>query len=439
VHQLDIFDYYSRSDVQQAIAAAARWREVAGSTREGTYLKRPDIIQYPRDVLEKVKRGAVAFHLSVERWSNPLAITTGANLQELRRGWDLLIDIDSKSKLEHARTAAAVVADFLMDHGVTPTVKFSGRRGFHIGVAWEAFPDTSDFLPTAQRYPEAPQALVGYIRENVKDKILEALVTEEGGVSALMGTVIGAKDLSPWHFVDLEQNWGARHLFRAPYSLHSGTWLVSTPVKLFKLKAFSTESARPENVQAALPFLENKPEEASNFFVSAMDWWAKHRQEEKPKVQKHGSGRKVRIPEEHFPPCVRLIMGGLQDGKKRSLFTLVNFLRAAGWNDEEIEQKVNEVNARHAQPLPTRMLSTHLKYHGRKITKVPPANCSNTDYYDAISICKPDALCANKAIKNPVNYAVKSYMRAARQTKAIKQSDKSAKRTIKRSRAAHGK
>jgi len=422
VHQLDVLDYYSRKDVQASIAAAAKGREVACSSREGGYLRRPDMIQYPSDILAKVHNGAVAFHLSVERWSNPLAITTGANLGELRTGWDLIIDIDSKAKLEHAKAATIAVVDFLKDSGITPTVKFSGRRGFHIGVAWEAFPEQADFQPTAKRYPEALQALAGFIREKVKASILEALVDEEGGVTALMGTMPGSKELSPWQFVDIEQNWGNRHLFRSPYSLHSSTWLVSVPVKLFKLKHFNTESAKPENVQTGMPFLDNKPEEASNFFVNAMDWWAKQKQEGKPREQRKTDGRKAMIPEEHFPPCLKAIMAGLQgDGKKRSLFTLVNFLKAAGWSDEEIEKKVVEVNGRHASPLLQRMISTHLRYHLRKASSVPPANCSNTDYYDAIGICKPDALCKSRQIKNPVNYAVKSYMR----TKAAKRSDKS--------------
>ena len=416
MHQLDVLDYYSRKDVQNSIAAAARGREVACSSREGGYLKRPDMIQYPGDVLEKVRRGAVAFHLSVERWSNPLAITAGANLGEMRTGWDMIIDIDSKGKLEHSRAAAVAVVDFLRDKGITPTVKFSGRRGFHIAVAWEAFPEQADFQRTATRYPEAFQALVGFVRENVKERILEALVEEEGGVTALMKSMEGAKELSPWQFVEIEQNWGTRHLFRAPYSLHSGTWMVSVPVKLFKLKHFTTEIAKPENVQTGLPFLENKPEEAAHFFMDALDWWAKQKQEEKPKLPQKTAGRKVRIPEECFPPCIKTITGGLEDGRKRSLFTLVNFLKAMGWSDEEITKKVEEVNLNHPKgPLPARAIMTHLRYHLRKETSVPPANCSNADYYDAFGICKPDALCNNKQIKNPVNYGIRSYMRGKRQ------------------------
>ncbi len=414
MHQLDVLEWYSRKDVQNSIASAARGREVACTLREGGYMKRPDIIQYPRDVLEKVRQGAVAFHLSVERWGNPLGLVAGANLGDMRTGWDLIIDIDSKSKLEHARAAAAVVADFLMEKGVTPSVKFSGRRGFHLGVAWEAFPEQADFQATAKRFPEALQALAGYVRENTKERIMEALVEEEGGVTSLMSTVTGAKDLSPWNFVDIEQNWGSRHLFRAPYSLHNTSWLVSVPVKLFKLKHFTREAAEPGNVQTGQSFLDNKPEEAANLFVSAMDWWARQKHEEKPVERRRPAGRKVRVSEEHFPPCLKAIMAGLQDGKKRGLFTLVNFLRAVGWSDDEIEKTVNEVNNRHASPLTQRMITTHLRYHLRKNSSVPPANCSNDDYYGSIGICRPDALCNNKGIKNPVNYAIRSYMRSKR-------------------------
>ena len=57
MHQMDILEYYSRPDIQQAIATIAQDRELVGATREGAYLKRPDVVLYPRDVLEKAKKG----------------------------------------------------------------------------------------------------------------------------------------------------------------------------------------------------------------------------------------------------------------------------------------------------------------------------------------------------------------------------------------------
>ena len=40
------------------------------------------------------------------------------------------------------------------------------------------------------------------------------------------------------------------------------------------------------------------------------------------------------IPEEYFAPCIKKGLSGLQDGKKRFLFILINFLKCVGWNPE---------------------------------------------------------------------------------------------------------
>ncbi len=417
-----VIKYYSRHDVQNSIANVARDREVAGANVEGGYFKRPDAILYPRDVYERARIGVVSFHCSVERWNQPLSIVTGSNLEELRKGWDLIIDIDSKVKVEHGRAAAAVIVDFLKDYGITATIKFSGRRGFHIGVASEAFPQEIDFNPIAKRYPEIPRAIVSFIKEKLKDKILEALIEEEGSLSALMNLLPSASEINPYSFLEVEKDWGARHLFRAPYSLHEKTWLVSTPVKLFKLKSFKIDEAKAENVKADLPFLVNKEGEGTEFLIAALDWAGKNVIEEKPKaVRKIQFGYPV--PYEYFPPCVKLIMAGLNEGKKRSLFTLINFLRSVNWKNEEIEKAVLEVNKKHAQPLSERLVKTQIAYHLRRAEKVLPANCDRTLYYDDFGICKPDGLCNNKKIKNPVNYAVRKYKREmafAKQKRKVK-------------------
>jgi len=413
----DILDYYSRQDVQRAIASAAKDREIAGAMRDGTYMKRPDIILYPNDVLERAMRGAATFHCSVERWTQPLAIKQ-ANLEELRKGWDLIIDIDSRAKLEHGRAAAAVVVDFLKDYGITPTVKFSGRRGFHIAVAGNAFPAEVDFRPIAKRYPEVPQALVQFIKEKCRERILETLVGEEGGHAALSRTVESAPDLSPYHFVGIEKDWGNRHLFRAPYSLHDKTWLVSTPVRLFKLRSFSTETAKPEAVKADLPFLVSKDGEGYELLLDALDHAAKTKVAEVVVKPKTRTGPKTPIPEQFFPPCIRAIMGGLTDGRKRSIFTLAAFLRSANWKEEDIERKVMEANKLHKSPLPDRTMRTQMRWHERQNRDMMPANCASEQFYDSIGICRPDGLCAAKHIKNPVNYAFKALMRHAAAVRA---------------------
>ena len=123
MNQKDIINYYSQNFVQKAIASIGKNREIASSKLDGSYMKRPDIISYPRDIIEKAKLGAATFHCSVEKWKNPMQLgseLSRKDLDELRMGWDLILDIDAKSKMEHSKIAAIVVCNFLKDLGINP-------------------------------------------------------------------------------------------------------------------------------------------------------------------------------------------------------------------------------------------------------------------------------------------------------------------------------
>src|SRR3989344_1757025 len=90
--------YYSKPEIQKAIFSFSKNREVVPRYFEG-FGKRPDSLQYQGDIFEMVKKGATSFHCSEELWKDPLSIATGMKteqLNEMRDGWDLLIDIDSK-------------------------------------------------------------------------------------------------------------------------------------------------------------------------------------------------------------------------------------------------------------------------------------------------------------------------------------------------------
>jgi len=238
----DVLKYYSNPKIQKRILEFAKDREVVGSADDGAFASRPDTLMYPSDILERINRGVVAFHCSVEKWKNPMQLKTeltNVELNEIRKGFDFIIDIDSKAKIEHAKITTLIVHGFLKEYGVESTVKFSGSRGFHISIAENAFPSSIDFKKIAVRYPEVPQALANFIRERIADQILDELVTFEGGVSALINTVETISELSAYQFVDLEKNWGSRHLFRMPFSLHPKKWLVSVPLSLDELKNFN--------------------------------------------------------------------------------------------------------------------------------------------------------------------------------------------------------
>ncbi|MFW9853295.1 MAG: DNA primase small subunit domain-containing protein, partial [Candidatus Thorarchaeota archaeon] len=299
----------------------------------------------------------------------------------------------------HAITAAKVVYNFLKDSGIKPTLKFSGSRGFHIAISSNAFPEKIDFKETRKRYPEMPQILAEYISEEIKEQLLEELIALEGGVASLVKTVKSVSELSPFEFVDIEKNWGNRHLFRMPYSLHPKYWLISLPIKFNDLKNFKKEMAKPENFKTDAKFLINKEDEATELLIKALDWKAKQPKEViKPKRIRRKS--KTPIPEDYFPPCMKLILKGLSDGRKRSLFTLSTFLRAMSWKPEDIEKRIRDWNSKNFQPLSERSIKTQLKWHFRQSRELMPANCYSHLFYVSIGVCKPNQYCQ----KNPVNY-----------------------------------
>jgi len=405
MNQLEILKYYSRPEIQNAMLTISKNREVVGSVKDGSYLKRPDTLLYPKDIVERVKKDVVAFHCSVEKWIQPMQLSPNLTFNELanlRKGWDLIIDIDSKVKIEHAIAGVKVIYNFLKDLGIKPSVKFSGSRGFHMGISNEAFPEKIDYEETSKRYPEIPQILAEYIREKIKDHLLEELIATEGGIAALVKTVPSISELSPYSFIEIEKGWGNRHLFRVPYSLHTKQWLVSLPLTFEDLKNFKPEDAKPDKVKTDIEFLVNRKDEATELLLQALDWKAKQPKEIIKEVRIRSKTKRP-IPEDLFPPCIKLILNGLQDGKKRSLFSLLAFLRTMNWNQENIEKRIMEWNIKNSKPLSDRFIKTQLKWHFRQSRELMPANCYSDLFYVAIGVCKPNQYCW----KNPVNHPFK--------------------------------
>src|SRR3989344_1056090 len=137
-----VLRYYKRKDIQEAIVEHARDREVAPRYND-QFGSRPDMLQYATDILEFAKKNATSFHCSEERWKNPLQLSAELKQHELaalRSGWDLVIDVDCKS-WELSKLIAYSVIDIIKSFGISAvSVKFSGNKGVHIGVPFEAFP-----------------------------------------------------------------------------------------------------------------------------------------------------------------------------------------------------------------------------------------------------------------------------------------------------------
>ena len=410
MNRQQVIAYYSNPAVLTQMIKNASGREFVGAFADGGYDSRPNMIQYPNDILQMVKKGAVSFHMSVERWKNPMQLSLDKEKYEkFRTGWDLIIDIDSKLGLDEAKIATKHICNLLERYGIKKYgLKFSGRRGFHICIASEAFPQEIDFLSTKEQYPRLPRIIARFIRKKISKKLMKELQKRKSAKELLSVLESPPEKLSPFYFVNVEKDWGSRHLFRAPYSLNEKTWLVSLPLKIGDIDSFSLSDALPENASAKEEFFIYEKDSAMDLITDALDWHAFHKKikEEKKQKERPRIVWDKKISEDLFPPCIKYIMQGISDGRKRSVFTLINFLRMMNWTWEEIEEKTFEWNAKNKPPLPRSVILSQLRWSQNNVRTT--ANCDSALFYIDEGFCRPDNTCkggTNKiTVKNPVNY-----------------------------------
>jgi hypothetical protein len=399
-----IVEHYSRPDILDEMLRMAKDREFVGAYKDGSYQKRPNIVQFPSDIIQMARNNATSFHCSVERWKNPMQLSTQAkNYADLRKGFDFLIDIDSKTGLESSKICASLICKFLRGYGIRNYgIKFSGRRGFHIIIPCEAFPEEVDYAKTRDSYPRIPVVISDFIRENIRGDLLRELVRKH--TAKKLSEMVPNDSMDPYNWVEVEKGWGERHLFRAPYSFNEKTWLVSIPVR--DPMEFDIGSADIDKVKTRERFLKPcEKDEALQLLMDAMNWSAKREKMKAPEAAKRVMDMPTeKISEEHFPPCIRNILKGLEDGKKRSVFTLINFLRMMNWSWEDIETKIMEWNVKNPKPLPASFIMGQINWNKHQ-KKVFPARCDNVLFYKSIDICSPDSVCGK--IKNPVAYPFK--------------------------------
>jgi len=244
-------NHYKRRDIQEEIIANSKDKEVAAKFND-KFSKRPDILRHPSDILELAKQGVTSFHASEELWRNPLQLDTSMGrheLDNLRIGWDLVIDIDC-GIFEYSREAAYLVIQYLKFHNIKSiSCKFSGNKGFHIGVPFEAFPEKIRNEETRKLFPDAARKIALYIKEMIKRELgsrilkiddLNAIITKTGkNSSEMIYSEDGIKKLNPEPFLNIDTLLiSSRHLYRMPYSLHEKSGLVSTPLNPEKVLLF---------------------------------------------------------------------------------------------------------------------------------------------------------------------------------------------------------
>jgi len=416
-----ILKHYKRKDIQDEMVLHSKNKEVVGSFKGEGYAKRPDILQYPADVLELVKQGVTSFHASEELWSSPLQLDPLLKKQEiekLRIGWDLVIDVDCPY-WTYSKLITDLVVKALKHHNIESiSVKFSGNKGFHIGVPFEAFPKIIAGKEISKRFPEDIREIALYLKSMIKGVFLKkVLEIEKNNINKIaknlkkeVKEIVSGKKIDAEKMIDIDTILiSSRHLYRMPYSLHETSGLCSIPVDPDKILEFEKEMALPDKVvvNKKLRFLGRENvmiNQAKELFDRAIAERVNResRIEFQKKEIKQIDIPTEAVPEKFFPPCIHNILKGLEDGKKRSLFVLTNFLTSCGWDYDKIEKLLKEWNKKNQEPLREVILVGQLRYHKQQKKKILPPNCQNSMYYKDFGVCKPDNLCSK--IKNPVNY-----------------------------------
>jgi len=423
----DILKFYSRKDIQKEIIKLSKNREVAVNFGEKGYGKRPDTLEYENDILELAKQGATSFHVSLERFKDPLKLKTGMSQKELeglRTGFDIIIDLDTKI-FEISKICAYLIIEALKFHNVKNiSVKFSGNNGMHIGIPFESFPSRVNNKETKTLFPDGIKVVNYYLKNFIKDHLKEKIIDNfslEDISNKLKKSTNELKEnnqFNPFKVIDIDSVLiSPRHLFRSVYSINEKSGLVSMPINLNNILKFNREDAKIEKIKIEEPFLEFKGNkaDASDLIIQAFDFYSKisarkdiqiKTRKELFQAKKEYEIPKIAIKEEFFPPCIKLILQGIQqDGRKRAIFILINFLKKMGWSLDQIQTRLLEWNKVNYEPLREGYIISQINWHKRQKQEIPPPNCDNPSYYTGMLVCKPDFYC--KKIKNPIQHTMK--------------------------------
>jgi hypothetical protein len=412
----DIMRFYLNSDMKNKMVSFAKNREVIARYKEHIG-SRPDTLTYAADIDDLLKKGATSFHASLERWSNPMVLGPGVTkreMDEIRIGWDLILDIDCKF-LAYSKICADLICEAFEFHSIKNySIKFSGGTGFHIGIPFESFPKEVNGTETAKLFPDGARIIAIYIKQMIKSQLADKILEFENikDVSKRTGKtfeeLVKDGEFDPYTVLDIDTiAISSRHLMRMPYSFNEKKWLVSVPIHRKDILSFKEEDAKPQNVKPELGFLDkHKENEAKQLFIQAFDWNTKEETTKQiNEIKKTFDMPQEAIDPKFFPPCIRRIYEGLEDGRKRAIFVLINFLRSSGWSIEAIEAEVKKVNLKNKDQVSESYIKSQINWHKRLREGYLPPGCDNANYYKDLKICTPDKFCEN--IKNPVVYPLR--------------------------------
>jgi len=410
---------YSNKEIRELLYNFFSHREVMVRTAQNKVIRPAPVIN-EADIMALVNIGAISFHASIDKYDQERIGEGTYNIV----GRDLVVDIDIKYLpkdlgYEHPYELAKEIVKVMYDHVLSRMhckslwIKYSGNRGFHIVIPYEEIPKTILGLPFNE------YALVFHRSLLLLLKYIAYSYLED---SVLMDTreTVTSEDI-----VDIDlQIASPRHMIRAPYSVHEKTGLVSVVVPIKGLMSFDIESAKPpidEIIPLPSEYIENNEfiEDilVYTFIVSSSEFRLENvfRELSLKKLAKkirtrHAYYRKKLSKinyEDIYPPCVRRMLEGLEDGRKRSLFHLTTFFKAIGLPADEVLLKLKEWNQKNKEPLSDKMIEYTVKYHYDENRKYLPYSCQRIKEEFGDTICKPDKYCKLYQVKHPLSYFYK--------------------------------
>lgn len=284
----------------------------------------------------------------------------------------------------------------------------SGSKGFHIIVPWKAFPKEINNIRTSDMFPEWPRILTQFIVDMCKNDLIKGItkIMDEEKYGSVRKYIKGDEesgDFTKKVMPDLILV-SPRHLFRMPYSLHEKTALASVVILPEELKDFQPKDANPLKVKVRNFMPDAEEGEATELLREALDWYKIKKPDELRKTEKT-EFKPIQISEfseEIFPPAIKKILQGVQDGRKRSLFILINLFRSIGIDRDELEKRIHEWNEKNTIPLKKGYIKSQLLWSYRNKI-VPPPNYDK-EYYKGIGIIPTEE---ELRYKNPISYIVK--------------------------------
>jgi len=455
--------YYSRPEIQKALLATASSRELGTRFLKGHFGKRPDVLFNDGDVLEFAKQGVSSFHISEEHWQDPLQLSPSMkkkDMETLRTGWDLIIDIDCPDWLLSKRIAHVIIT-ILKKHNIKSiSCKFSGNKGFHIGVPMKAFPTSIHRKPLSSFFPDGVKRILAYIADyaegeysdfikgdfsdselserlkidkeklfkNHKKETFEYVCERCGDISiesdykdfikckkctSIVRSLTQPTKEKPKLDFSLilgldEILISPRHLYRMAYSLHEKSGLASLPIEPETVLDFSKASAQPGSVTGGAPFLDDTHADSSEgelLILRVLDYKPTLTYDAPESFKSAKTSDEVdfiqdNVLVEFFPPSIIKMLEGVKDGKKRALFVLINFLTCVGWPYEDIDELLHVWNAKNQDPLRETIIKTQLNYHKTQKKKILPPNYSNAMYYADLGVLSEEEV----KVKNPVAF-----------------------------------